>query len=113
MDYGLLPKELKNIIFEFDGSIKYRNNEIIPIIHKYDKRYTILKEFVEAKIQIYYHAVIDDENHFYLSFSFKGEPLKGLCVSSGDFTTHSNKELIETCYFNFKNNYILQDRSYI
>jgi hypothetical protein len=113
MNYCLLPKELKNIIFNYEGSVKYRNDEIISIIHKYDERYNILKKIIESKIQIYYHAVIDDKNHFYLSFSFNGEPLKGLCISSGGFTTHSNKDLIETCYFNFKNDGIMQKRSYI
>ena len=37
MNYCLLPKELKNIIFNYEGSVKYRNDEIISIIHKYDE----------------------------------------------------------------------------
>jgi len=36
-----IPKELVNIILEYDGRIKYKKGKYINIIHKLDYRYNI------------------------------------------------------------------------
>ena len=38
-----LPNELLNIIFEYNGRIKYRKGQWINILHKYDTRYQMLE----------------------------------------------------------------------
>ena len=52
-----LPYELKNIIFEYDGRIKYKYKQknhidyhkFVNIIHKYDERYNIITPIINKK----------------------------------------------------------------
>ena len=47
-----VPKELVNIILDYDGSIKYRNGQYINVIHKNDVRYNIIKPLIRKKNEI-------------------------------------------------------------
>jgi len=113
MNYSDLPPDIVHHVLQYDGRIKYHNGKYVNIIHKYDKRYNILRKYVDAKINICNHAITDRDNNFYLEFSFKNNHLKGLCVSNGSFTAGADSTMVETCYFNFENNNVIQFRSYI
>ena len=48
--YKRLPKELKNIILEYDGSIKYRKGKYINQISHNDVRYELIKKVIQPSI---------------------------------------------------------------
>ena len=41
-----LPKELIDIILEYDGRIKYKKGKYVNIIHKNDIRYKIINKII-------------------------------------------------------------------
>jgi hypothetical protein len=45
-----IPKELVNIILEYDGRIKYKKGKYINIIHKLDYRYNIIEPLISKKV---------------------------------------------------------------
>jgi hypothetical protein len=45
-----IPKELVNIILEYDGRIKYKKGKYINIIHKLDYRYSIIHQLISKKV---------------------------------------------------------------
>jgi hypothetical protein len=47
-----LPKEIINIILEYDGRIKYRNGKYIEQINKEDKIYECIKEKIQKDIKL-------------------------------------------------------------
>ena len=55
-----LPKELVNIILEYDGRIKYKYKQknhidylkFVNVIHKYDHRYSIITPVIDKKKEI-------------------------------------------------------------
>lgn len=48
-NYAFLPKELKNIILEFDGQIKYRRGKYINQINIRDPKYDCLKSMPQKR----------------------------------------------------------------
>jgi hypothetical protein len=78
-----LPFELLNIILNYDGRIKYKyktKNSIdyhkyINVIHKHDKRYSIVSPIIAKKIQIMKETEISsDKSGFEFAFSFDKQP---------------------------------------
>jgi hypothetical protein len=52
MNFPYIPKELLNIILEYDGRIKYKNGKYVNIIDKNDERYNIIKPIIDKKMVI-------------------------------------------------------------
>jgi hypothetical protein len=69
MKVPTIPKELLNIILEYDGKIKYRNGKYINSIDKNDERYDIVKPLICKKMEILKKILIHG-NNFYFQFSF-------------------------------------------
>ena len=49
MKVPYIPKELLNIILEYDGRINYKNGKYVNILHKNDIRYNIIKSVINKK----------------------------------------------------------------
>jgi hypothetical protein len=102
-----IPKELVNIILEYDGRIKYRKGNYIDIIHKSDTRYIILQPIINKKKEIMKRAEIDGSS-FYFEFSFDIHNQVGLCY---DYR-FSYRDKFEICYYDFRDG-LNQIRTYI
>ena len=102
-----LPYELKNIIFEYDGRIKYKykhKNHIdyhtfVNVIHKHDERYNIITPIIGKK-----YTIIKDtetspvDTSFYFQFAFDTQPMLCLCY---DYNWSNDNEF-EICYTDMK-----------
>ena len=97
MKIKYIPKELINIILEYDGRIKYRNGEYVNIIHKNDERYYIITPIINKKMEIMKTMEIV-KNGFYFEFCFEIGKSVGL-VYDYNF---SFPEKFEICYFDFR-----------
>ena len=108
MKVPYIPKELLDIILEYDGKIKYKQGKYVNIIHKNDKRYNIIKPLINKKIEILKTIELTDSG-FYFEFGFD------ICSSIGlvyDYNfSYINK--FEICYFDWRNNSIEQIRTYL
>jgi hypothetical protein len=89
-----IPKDLINIILEYDGRIKYRNGKYINIIHKNDSRYDIIKKVIDKKKKIAKNAEVYGSK-FYFEFSFDICNQVGLCY---DYN-FSYPNQFEICYY--------------
>lgn len=103
-----IPNELLDIIFSYDGRIKYRKGEFVNVISSNDIRFAIINPIIEKKIHIFTNVIVKDivRNEFYFEFGFEGQYLTGLCY---DFNW-SYRDKFEICYYNFKNNNFIQKR---
>ena len=91
-----VPKDIVNIILQYDGRIKYKNGEYINIIHKNDERYNIIKPIINKKLTILKKVIKSDGNYY---FTFEFDALKkGLC-----YFLHF--DIFEICYYDFINGY--------
>jgi hypothetical protein len=103
------PKELINIILEYDGRIKEKKGKYVNIIHKYDLRYNIIKNIISKKLEIMLNITLANDSGFYFEFEFDKYKRVGLCY---DYN-FSYKNKFEICYYDWRNNGIKQIRTYL
>lgn len=117
-----IPKELLNIILEYDGRIKYRKGYYVNIIHKLDYRYNIIESVIIKKLEIIKQTEISDNiiinnykfKKFYFDISFDKYKYMGLCYEYGTvFFEEDKTSKLEICFYNLKNNNIIQERTFI
>ncbi len=98
MSFPYIPKELVNIVLEFDGQIQFRKGQYINIIHKYDTRYNIIELVMKKKMKIIKTIEIArDRKGFYFEFQFDHTEI-GLCYDY-NFSWH---DTFEICYYDFR-----------
>ena len=103
-----IPKELINLILEYDGRIKYKNGYYVDIIPKNDLRYAMLHPIIIKKLEIIKDIQLFEDSGFYFEFDFDSIPYMGLCF---DYNfTFTDK--FEICYFDTRDGWI-QIRTYI
>lgn len=104
-----LPKELLDLILEYDGRIKYKKGKYVNIIHKNDIRYKIIKNIISKKIEVMNEITFADKSSFYFEFGFDIDRRIGLCY---DYN-FSYQDKFEMCYYDWRNNEIKQIRTYL
>lgn len=102
-----IPKELINIILEYDGRIqyrlkydekkKYRIGTYVNIIHKHDVRKNIITPIIAKKIKIFKTILLSGYD-FYFEFAFENKGI-GLCF---DYN-YSFDNRFDICYYNTRN----------
>lgn len=95
-----IPKELVNIILEYDGNIKYRKGKYINIIHKNDVRRKIVSHIISKKIRIINNILFDNLD-FYFEVGFDMDNTFGLYF---DYN-YSFDNKFEICYFDIRNSW--------
>jgi hypothetical protein len=102
-----LPYELVNLICEYDGRIKYKNKQktaidyhkYVNVIHKYDRRYSVVEQILRKKQTIMKATAISHNNtSFYFEFAFDKQPNLMLCY---DYCWSDVNEF-EICYTDMK-----------
>ena len=107
MKVSYIPKELLDIILEYDGRIKYKYGKYVNIIHKNDPRYNIICPIINKKMVIMNSIELNDLG-FYFEFNFNTLNSIGL-VYDYNF---SYKNKFEICYYDLRND-IIQIRTYL
>ena len=103
-----IPKELLNIILDYDGRIKYKNGKYVNIIHPNDERYNIIQPVINKKILILKKIDLRDDASFYFEFGFNIDIRVGLCYDYG----FNAPNTFEISYYDIRNGWD-QIRTYI
>lgn len=95
-----LPFELIDLIFSYDGRIRYRNGRFRNVIHPNDYRYLIIEPVICKKMTILLSiSTTIYGSGFYFEFQFDSLPSVGLC-----YDYHwSYSGIFEICYYDFRN----------
>jgi hypothetical protein len=110
MDFKLyLPKDLINIVLDYDGRIKYKKGKYVNIIQKNDLRYNIIKNIISKKIEIMNEITFNGKSSFYFEFGFDLDTRIGLCY---DYN-FSYQDKFEICYYDCRIYSINQIRTYL
>ena len=99
MRFQYIPPELLDIILKFDGRIKYRKGSFVNIIHKYDKRYEIIKPIINKKMDLIKNCKINNTK-FFFEFFFDNLDYRGMCY---DYC-YSFPDECRICYFDLRIN---------
>ncbi len=92
-----LPKEIINMILEYDGRIKYRHGKYMNVFHKHDHRCSMLNEFVDKKMVLSKFITVNIRDT-QLYFVFGLSTFYGVCY---DYNWSYNNQL-EFCYYSYK-----------
>jgi hypothetical protein len=90
MKVPYIPKELLNIILEYDGRIKYKNGKYVNIIHKNDYRYNIIQKVVLNRLLIIKDIDLANDD-FYFEINFDIDKKVGLYY---DYNLGNNNILV-------------------
>jgi len=90
MKVSYIPKELLNIILEYDGRIKYKNGKYVNIIHKNDYRYNIIQKVVLNRLLIIKDIDLANDD-FYFEINFDIDKKVGLYY---DYNLGNNNILV-------------------
>jgi hypothetical protein len=107
MNSQYIPKDVLNIILEYDGRIKYKNGEYVNIIHRKDDRYKIIKPVISKKMEIMKKIDLRGSS-FYFEFGFDIDNRVGLCYDYG----FNSANTFEICYYDIRDGWE-QIRTYI
>lgn len=95
-----LPFEMIDLIFSYDGRIRFRNGRFSNVIMSKDYRYDVIDPVICKKINILRNVGISDGgSSFYFEFGFDSLPAMGLCYDY--HWSYSDK--FEICYYDFRN----------
>ena len=103
-----LPRELVNIILEYDGRIKYKYklknaidyHKFVNVIHKHDYRYNVIKPVIDKKKHIMMNTYVSPiDTGFFFEFAFDMRPKIILCY---DYNW-SYDNTFEICYTDLTN----------
>ena len=107
MQISNISNELLDIIFEYDGRIKYKNGKYVNIIHKNDERYDIIRPLISKKIEITKTIELSGSG-FYFDFGFNTSTSNVGLVYDYNFS-YTNK--FEICYYDMRNGNTIQIRT--
>ena len=98
--YIYIPKELVNIILEYDGRIKYIKGRYENIIPKYDFRYNLIRPIINKKIQ----PLEEKGGFFYFDIEFNPNTNMGLCYAWDYNNNNNNGKSIQilVSFYNFQ-----------
>ena len=69
--YTQIPKDILNIILQYNGKIKYRKGIYINIIMKDDYRYNLIMSIIIKKLKIIKESIKKNINGYYYNHIFQ------------------------------------------
>lgn len=105
--WNILPNEIINIIFQYDGRIKYRRGKYMNQLIIEDNKFQLIKKHLIEKYYIF-HLVLDSNGDtFYMDFTPDNNFIFGIIH---DYNYHGNgytisfyKDIRNTFWYKIKN----------